>query len=172
MQFILKVSARDYYQARFYETKVKTLTSLSSPNLRRHFCEIISVTCRTGKSTAYVPWLARLLACAARWDIIIMKALTKITVFWIAANIVRYWAKNCTGKYWTVQPVSNLCSKERMPLWRKRCGHLFLAVSSISFVFITVINYNVLKELPADPNYWSTRNTRGSWGVNCFAHCD
>lgn len=63
----------------------------------------------------------------------------------------------------TVRPVSSPCSEEIMPwLPRKQCGRLMLVVSSISFVFITVINYNVLKELPTDSNYWSRTNIKGS----------
>ena len=105
------------------------------------------------------------------WWHIIKEALC----YWIIVNIVRYWAERCTGSflvsiYWTVRPVSSPCSKERMPLWlpRRRCGRLFLAISSISFVFVTIINYNVLKELPTDPNYWSRTNIRGLWRVNSF----
>ncbi|XP_078344824.1 alpha-1,6-mannosylglycoprotein 6-beta-N-acetylglucosaminyltransferase A-like isoform X2 [Oculina patagonica] len=48
-------------------------------------------------------------------------------------------------------------------LARGRCGNLFLVFAAIVCIFITIVNYSVLKELPADSKYWSRTNVQDDW---------
>lgn len=57
----------------------------------------------------------------------------------------------------------------RLP--RGRCGNLFLVCAAIVCIFITIVNYSVLKGLPADSKYWSKTNVQGRWCINCKSFC-
>ena len=56
-------------------------------------------------------------------------------------------------------------------LWllRRRCGNLVLVFSTIVCILITIVNYNVLKEIPRDSKRWS-RNVQGLY-KNVESNC-
>lgn len=67
--------------------------------------------------------------------------------------------------------VSNLSATLIMSwLPRKRCGNVFLVFSTIVCILITIVNYNVLKELPTNSNSWSKTIVQGLWSVK-YALC-
>ncbi|XP_073230837.1 alpha-1,6-mannosylglycoprotein 6-beta-N-acetylglucosaminyltransferase A-like [Porites lutea] len=46
---------------------------------------------------------------------------------------------------------------------RGRNGNLFLLIASIVCILITIVNYNVLRELPSDSTSWTRSSVQGDW---------
>ena len=53
---------------------------------------------------------------------------------------------------------------------RGRNGNLFLLIALIVCILITIVNYNVLRELPSDSTSWTRSSVQGKWIFAAWFH--